>query len=165
MQCCPRSINTTLNKIFLCNIVWSLKDNIVQGFSLCKIVPGVLIKHCRRFLLCNIIQILLTQESYLCNISPERTDIALLKNNQRIAVLNLPGPTLHKTITCAMLVPGPQSTQYCLNTSEIMLYATTNYLCNVGPECAVIFSQEDNLCNVVLICLGQHCTRKLHVQC
>ena len=34
--------------------------------------------------------------------------------------------------------------------------AQENYSGIVGPECAVIFSQEDNPCNVVLICLGQH---------
>ena len=38
-----------------------------------------------------------------------------------------------------------------------------NYLCNVCPECTNSFSQEKNQYNVVCMC--QHCTRKLHVQC
>ena len=40
-----------------------------------------------------------------------------------------------------------------------------NYLCNVGPERTGTFSQEKNQYNVVLICLCQHCTRTLPVQC
>ena len=46
--------------------------------------------------------------------------------------------------------------QYCPN---------GNYSYNVGPERTNTFSQENNLYNVVLICLCQHCTRKLPVQC
>ena len=39
--------------------------------------------------------------------------------------------------------------------------AQENYLCNVGPERADTFSQENNL---ILICLYQHCKRKLPSQ-
>ena len=49
-----------------------------------------------------------------------------------------------------------------LATSKTSFYARTNYLCNV--ECTAIFSKQNNLYNVVLICLGQHCTRKLSLQ-
>ena len=39
------------------------------------------------------------------------------------------------------------------------------YLCNVDPERSDMLWQENNLYNVVLICLYQHWTRKLPVQC
>ena len=51
VQCCPKSIKTTLNRIFsLCKIVWSLSD-IAQGFDLCNVVPRVLRQHCTKFFL------------------------------------------------------------------------------------------------------------------
>ena len=43
--------------------------------------------------------------------------------------------------------------------------AQENYLCNIDPERSDTLSQENNLYNVVLICLCRHCTRKLTVQC
>ena len=43
--------------------------------------------------------------------------------------------------------------------------AQENYLCNVDPERSDTLWQENNLYNVVLICLYQHWTRKLPVQC
>ena len=57
---------------------------------------------------------------------------------------------------------GILSRQCFLNTSNI---AQENYICNVGPERIVIFLQENDLYNVVLIYLGWHCTIKLPVQC
>ena len=60
VQCCLKSIKTTLNWIFtcamlsqeyednieqdffLCSVVWSLLDNIAQSFYLCNIVPRVI---------------------------------------------------------------------------------------------------------------------------
>ena len=35
-----------------------------------------------------------------------------------------------------------------------------DYLCNVSPDFTVISSQENNLYNIVLILVGQDCTRK-----
>ena len=43
--------------------------------------------------------------------------------------------------------------------------AQENYLCNVDPERSDTLWQENDLYNVVLICLYQHWTRKLPVQC
>ena len=95
----------------------------------------------------------------MCNANPERTNIVLQESNLRNVVLNLPGPTLCKAVTCAMLADSPQSSQCCLSTSDTT-FCGTNCLYNVSQERTVIFSQEDNLyCNVVLICLSQHCTR------
>ena len=46
VQCCPKSIKTTLNRIFfLCNVVWSQFENITQSFYLCNVVPKVLRQH------------------------------------------------------------------------------------------------------------------------
>ena len=46
VQCCPKSIRTTLNRIFfLCNVVWSLLDNIAQSLYLRNVVPRVLRQH------------------------------------------------------------------------------------------------------------------------
>ena len=100
----------------------------------------------------------------MCNVRPEHKDILLQENNQVNVALYLSGPTLHKKITCAMLAETPQSSQYFLATSKTIFYARTNYLCNVDPERTAIFSKQNNLYNVVLICLGQHCTRKLSLQ-
>lgn len=33
-------------------------------------------------------------------------------------------------------------------------------LCNTGPERTDRFLQENNLRNIALICLGQHCTKQ-----
>ena len=63
VQCCSNSIKTTLSNAFSCamlsqeywnniekllflrNVVWSLLDNIVQGFYLCDVIPRVLKEH------------------------------------------------------------------------------------------------------------------------
>ena len=107
---------------FLCNVVWNLKDNITQGFNLCKVVPGVIKQHWRRFFSCAMLSKYvwnsIPQENYLCNVGPERTDIVLQESNLRNVVWNMPGPTLHKTITFAMLVLIAQSSQCYLNMSE-----------------------------------------------
>ena len=59
---------------------------------------------------------------------------------------------------------GISSSQCCLNTSE-----TTSHdkiTCEMlAQNVQSSFWEEDNLYNVVLICLGQHCIRKLTVQC
>ena len=64
------------------------------------------------------------------------------------------GTALHRNIVKSML-----SEHVWDNT------ALDKYLCNVGPERTDTFLQEQNLYNVVLICMCQHCTRKLPVQC
>ena len=52
VQCCPKSIKTTMNKIFfLCNVVCSLLGNIVQSFYWCNVVPRVLRQHWTGFFL------------------------------------------------------------------------------------------------------------------
>ena len=101
----------------------------------------------------------ITQEKYLCNVNPKHTNIVLQVSNLCTVVLNLPGPTLYKAITCAVLADSSQSSQCWLdNVWQSVLW--NSYLCNISQEHTVIFSQEDNLyCNVVLICLSQHCTR------
>ena len=48
--CYLKSVKTTLNKIFfLCSVVWSLFDNIAQGFYLYHVVSKVLRQHWTRF--------------------------------------------------------------------------------------------------------------------
>ena len=61
---------------------------------------------------------------------------------------------MYKAITCALLTYSPQSSQCCMNKSEVMLYGT-NYLCNVGPWLTDTY-EENNLYNTVLNILGQH---------
>ena len=41
------------------------------------------------------------------NVGPELTDTILHENSLRNAVLNLPGPKLHKAITCETLANSP----------------------------------------------------------
>ena len=87
---------------------------------------------------------------------------------------------IEQDFSCAMLSGASRTTlhkvsplQYCSRSIKTTLYwifswaalpkyvwdnsAQENYLWNVGPERTVIFSQEDNLHNVVLTCLGQYC--------
>ena len=60
----------------------------------------------------------ITQEKYLCNVNPKHTNIVLQVSNLCTVVLNLPGPTLYKAITCAVLADSSQSSQCWLDTSD-----------------------------------------------
>ena len=63
-------------------------------------------------------------------------------------------PFFHRNIVYAML------SKYVWDN-----IAQENYLCNIGLERTDMFSQENNLRNVVLVCLGQHCIKQLRTQC
>ena len=93
------------------------------------------------------------QGNHLHNVGPWLTDNFHEENNLYNVVLTMLGQH------CI----GILSIQYV----QILMkqYAQENYLCNVGPECADVFLQKNNLYNVVFICLSQHCTRKLPVEC
>ena len=75
VQCCPKSIKTTLNRFFLMNIAWILLDNIFQGFYFFIIVPKVLRQHRTRFLLVQCcpksIKTKLNTIFFLCNVVPK----------------------------------------------------------------------------------------------
>ena len=45
-QCCSKSIKWKFHRIFLCNVIWSLSDNIAYGFDLRNVVARVLRQHC-----------------------------------------------------------------------------------------------------------------------
>ena len=122
VQCCPKSIKTTLIKIFfLGNIVSSLLNNTAQGF-------------------------------YLFNVSLWLRYNFYEENNLCNAVLTMLGQ--HYI--------GILSSQCCLNTFETTLHQKTMF--NVDQGRTNMFSKENKLYNVVLICLSQHFTRKLSLK-
>ena len=46
LECCPKSIRTTLNRIFSCAMLFEASWATAQGFFyLCDVVPGVLKQH------------------------------------------------------------------------------------------------------------------------
>ena len=107
VQCIPRSIKTTLHRIFSFAI-----SSVVSRTTLHRVLTCARLfqEYCDNiaedFFLCNVVQIRLRQhckENYLCNAGPEHTDIVLKENNLHNIVLNLPGPTLRKTITCTIV--------------------------------------------------------------
>ena len=56
MQCFLKSIKTTLNGIFFVHIVvWSLSDNITNGFNLCNVVQRVLKTTLNNILSCGLL--------------------------------------------------------------------------------------------------------------
>ena len=63
--------NITEQNCFMCNVVWSLLDNIAQGFYLCNVVPRVLRQHWTKLFPCNVVWRLLdniAQGFYLWNV-------------------------------------------------------------------------------------------------
>ena len=152
-KCCPKSIKTKLNRLFSCAMFsgasWTTLHNVLY---LCYVVPNVLPNIDQGFFLCNVAWSLLdiiTQGFYLFNVGLWLTDNFYEENNLCNVVLiilgqncigllfsqcclNTSDPTLHKKITCAMLAKGGTG----------------------------IFSQEDKLYNIALICLSQHFARK-----
>ena len=75
VQCCPKSITTTLNRFFMCNVVWRLLDNTAQSFYLwlCNVVQRVLGQHWTQFFPCNVVWSLLdniVQGFYLYDVVP-----------------------------------------------------------------------------------------------
>ena len=113
---------------FLCNVVWSLLDNIAQGVNSYKELLDSIVQG---FVMCSVAWSLsnnIAQGFYLCNIGPWLTNnfswqIPLRqhctkkllvqcwprphaqKNNPQFC-LDLSGSTLHKAITCGMLAHG-----------------------------------------------------------
>ena len=80
----------------------------------------------------------------------------------------LPVPTLHKRNTYEQPMNNfaqENNLQCCLDLAIWANIAQGNYLCNVGPQLTDIFSQQNNLYNVVSIKPGQHCIGILHTQC
>ena len=155
VQCCPKSIKTTLNSIFSqCILFWSLLDNMARGFYLCKVDPWLTDNFYEEN---NLFAILsssmwanIAQGNYLCNVGL-LTDNSLQQNNLYHAV----------SIKLGQHCIGVFYIPWCPKTSGTTLHKKITYLCNIGIECTDIFLQENNLRNVVLVCLGQHGTRTI----
>ena len=96
----------------------------------------------------------ISQGNYLYNVNPKLTDTFVRK----ITYTNIVYIMLEEHCI------GMSSSQSRLNTFETTLHQKI-ILCNVGPELTVIFSQENELYNVFLICLCQHSKRKLPARC
>ena len=92
IHCCPNTSEIALHK----PITGAILAQFTQSFFRRKIT------------ICNVILIYLaniTQENYLCNVSPQSTSNFTQKNNLNFC-LDLSGPKLHKKVTYAMLVHG-----------------------------------------------------------
>ena len=128
VQCCPMSIKTTLNRIFLVQCCLEPHGQHYIGFPLCYVVPGVLRQHIQDFLLCNVVWSLRDNiargfnQWFSTRFIPE-----VLKQHYR------------RFFVCAMLS--------IYNWDNI---AQENYLHNVGPQCSDIVLQKNNLRNIVL---------------
>ena len=139
VPCYLKSVKTTLNKIFfLCDFVWSLFDKIAQGFYLCHVVSKLLRHHWTRFEQQCCLEPLGQHYTKLFVQCWPRAHIHVFAGNNLYSVLLicLSQPTLLKRITYAMLAHSPWTT----------LQSKISY-------------------SVVLIYVGQHCARKLPVQC
>ena len=194
VQCYPKSIKTTLKRIFscalfsgascctlhkvftcgmlsqkyclrqhltgffLCNIVWSLLDNIGQDFFLSNVVPGLTDNFHEEYNLWNDLLTMLEQQC-----------IGLLSSQ---CCLNTPKTTLHKKITHAMLVQGrknmflqenKQPIQCCLDLPELTLHKKITFA--MLGHCPQTTLHRKIFYNFVRINLGQLWIRKLLVQC
>ena len=107
----------------------------------------------------------ITQENYWCNIGTVNIVIFSQENNHIQCCLDLPEPTLHKKITCEMLVHSLQTTLH----RKVILNFVGIYLgqhCIRKCPCLRDNSyEENNLYNVVSTMPGQHCIRILSSQC
>ena len=99
----------------------------------------------------------IAQSFFLRNVGPWLTDNFYEENNLYNVVSTILGQH------CI----GILSSQCCPDTSKTTLHKEITYaiLALSTDAAADMFPQENNLCNVVLICLSQHYTRKLLVQC
>ena len=95
------------------------------------------------------------QRNYLHSVGPWLTDNFYEENNLYNFVSTMLGQH------CIGISYAP----CCPHTSEQENIAQENYLCNIGTERRDMLLQENKLRNVVLVCLGQHCTNKLPAQC
>ena len=104
VQCCPKSIKTTLN---LCNVVLSQLDNIAQGFYLCNVVRRVLGQHGTRFFH---VQCCLEPQGQHClgylllQCCPKIIKTTLNRIFSHAMLSGTLWAILHKVFTCAMLV-------------------------------------------------------------
>ena len=95
VQCCPKGIKAKLHRTFLCNVIWSLSnnmvwaltctklsqeyyDNISQSFFLYKVVWSFLDNIAEGFQLCNVVSRVLRQfctTFFLCIVAWSLSDI------------------------------------------------------------------------------------------
>ena len=148
MQCCPKSIETKLNRIFSCVILSGTSWAILHKIFTCAMVNRQIfwvkepIQYCDyqagTTLHMSIVYSMLSkyvwdniaQENYWCNVGPDHIVIYTLENNYIQCCFDLSESTLHETITCTF-----------------------------WPTARKQICAENMICNVVWISLGQHCTR------
>ena len=123
-QCCPNTSEITLHKKITCAIlVLSVKkiETLAQVFS-CEFYEISKNTFFTEHLWAT------ASENYWCNIRPVHIVIFLQENNHKQCCLDLPEPTSHKKITCALLAHSPQTTlhkknlQLCLDLSGPTLH-------------------------------------------
>ena len=83
---------------------------------------------------------------------------------------DLPGPTLHKKITCVMLAQSPKTFLHMkIIYNFVWIYLGQHFTRKLPMQCWPranrLFFQEINLQNVLLTMLGQHCIEIFSGQC
>ena len=147
---------------FMCKVVWSLLDDIAQGFYLCNVESKLTDNFYEENNLYDVVSTMLGQRCigilfFQC--CPNTFETTMHKKST-CAVLPvqccvyLAGTTLHKNIPYSML-----SKYVCDNIAQ------EDHLHNISCERTDMFFQETHICNVSLVCLGQHCTKQLHAPC
>ena len=116
-------VQKTLHWIFSCAMLPGASGTILH-----RVFPGAMLSRC--------VWDNIALENYLSKfVNPEHTDIVLQQNNLHNVVLNLPGPTLYKAITCAMLskvhkqLCTGNNLQFCLDLSGPTFYNILQITC------------------------------------
>ena len=97
---------------FLCSDSTWITENFYEENNPCNVVLFMLGKHCTGVLFsqcCLNLWVNMALGNYFWEVGPVHTFIFFQENNL-YNCFDLPGPTLHKKMTCAMLVHSPQIT-------------------------------------------------------
>ena len=109
VQCCPKTIKTTLNRIFSRASLSRASRKPLHRVFTCAITCAMLTKSAETYFRWKITYTMLSwsawanivQENYLYNVGPQSTNKFAQKNNLQCC-LEISGPILHKEITCEM---------------------------------------------------------------
>ena len=106
----------------------------------------------------------IAQHSYWCNVGPDHIVMFSKENNHVKCYLDMPEPTVHKKITCAILAHSSEITLHRkIIYNFVWMFLVQHYLRKLPVEFWPLaknwdnFYEENNLYKVVATMLGQHC--------
>ena len=142
VECCSKSIRTTLNWIISCAVLSGVPRTLHRVFTCAIFSKSIILRqHWTGFFP---VHTMLSRASWA---------------------------TLHKVFTCGIMLSQDFKTtlnrifSYCCLVSLSDNIAQGFYLCNVGPWLTDNFYKKNNLYNVVLTILRSHCIGILSSQC